>query len=362
LIVLSSPLTDPSSETTAKPRLLVVDDDVEIVAELSEMLRAAKYEVVTANDPNEARRLILEDEAIGVIISDLRMPRQDGIEMIESLGDIPELVNRPLRFIIITGHGTLVEAQRSLRVQATDFLTKPLSPKDLLGAIERAIASIQVQAANQGRTRAMIAETETLRRCALSAAAKTIALEARLDQVRVATHQDLTLNLYRRLAELYATLLSPADHQTQSRPESVGGDWRLTVQQSWAVVAPALALGFTWPAAQTHPSHPVPPDVLLAATEGLAIYFKLQGGETVRVEAHDDPHCLHVLSDISPEFHAQRGLQVDLAIDAALLVATRCLDSLGYSLSECAFVDNRSEFILSKYSVEPSQPVLPGQS
>ena len=77
---------------------------------------------------------------------------------------------------------------------------------------------------------------------------------------------------------------------------------------------------------------------------------------------HDDPHRLRVLSAISPEFHAEQGLQVDLAIDAALLVATRCLDSLGYSLSECAFVDNRSEFILSKYSVEPSQPVLPGQS
>ena len=112
---------------------MVVDDDADLRASLSQMLTLAGYEVSEARDGAEALRA-LSREFAGPIVTDIRMPGVDGIELLEAVYDMdPEL---PV--ILLTGHGDVAMAVDALKSGAWDFLTKPFDPHELEGAVSRA--------------------------------------------------------------------------------------------------------------------------------------------------------------------------------------------------------------------------------
>lgn len=119
--------------------LLVVDDDPNIIQMLSYFLQRAGHSVHSANDAETAIRLIRQHVAIGVVLSDVRMPGLDGLQLAEQL-----LLGRQdadaLEVVLLTGGEITSVALQALRVGTFDLLSKPLHLPDLAKAVERALA------------------------------------------------------------------------------------------------------------------------------------------------------------------------------------------------------------------------------
>ncbi len=114
--------------------VLVVEDDTGLRELIREELEEAGYEVVEAADVPEARRR-LRERPPALVISDLRLPGEDGMALLDAL---PELPLRP-GFIVITAFGTIEQAVAALKRGADDFLTKPLRLDHLQLSVERTL-------------------------------------------------------------------------------------------------------------------------------------------------------------------------------------------------------------------------------
>jgi two-component system response regulator HydG len=134
------------------PLVLVVDDKKNMVRLMAKVL-GGDARVRTANSGAEALR-ILESESVEVVLSDLRMPDMDGVEVLKRCKQLrPEA-----EFILMTAYASVPTAIEALRLGAYDYLTKPFEPEAaravVLRAIGRAAASLPDSAA--GRTAAEV--------------------------------------------------------------------------------------------------------------------------------------------------------------------------------------------------------------
>ncbi len=124
--------------------VLVADDERNIREGLAEALRLEGYEVVPAADGEEALRTV-EEGRIDLIVTDLRMPKVSGNEVLKRVaGSYPGL---PV--IVLTGHGTIEDAVDSMRMGAFDFITKPVNLDHLSMLIRRALESRELERQNR---------------------------------------------------------------------------------------------------------------------------------------------------------------------------------------------------------------------
>ncbi len=119
---------------TGERRVLVVDDDADMRLALELSLKKAGYACALARDGQEALERLRRD-AFELVVTDLRMPRVDGIELIERMGAAAPQVPA----LIITAHGSVDAAVESMKRGAVDFLQKPFSPEVLLAKVEAAL-------------------------------------------------------------------------------------------------------------------------------------------------------------------------------------------------------------------------------
>lgn len=125
-------------------KILIIDDEPEILEEISEKLEFHGFSCLTAIDSASGLELIHSQPSISVVLTDIRMPGINGLEMCKIIGDeISE--KRDLVFLVMTGHAGLSEAVEALKVGALDFLTKPLSPDLLVHAVKRAVQHIKAR-------------------------------------------------------------------------------------------------------------------------------------------------------------------------------------------------------------------------
>ena len=117
-----------------RPRILLVDDDEDLLRLLALRLRAAGYEVHTA-ESGEAALVRLPQARPELVITDLRMGGMDGMALYEAIRQ----ENRALPVIILTAHGSIPEAVEATRRGVYSFLTKPFDGKALLGEVQRAL-------------------------------------------------------------------------------------------------------------------------------------------------------------------------------------------------------------------------------
>ncbi len=112
-------------------RILLVDDELEIVDYLAKRLKKKGHEVEGATSGMAALEL-LKDHAFDVAVLDLKMPEMDGIELLRRLKE-----EQPyLQVIMLTGHGSMDNALESGRNDALHFMVKPMEFDRLLEAIE----------------------------------------------------------------------------------------------------------------------------------------------------------------------------------------------------------------------------------
>lgn len=114
-----------------KARVLVVDDEplkrITLRIELSE----AGYQVLEAADGVEARRLI-DSTPIDVVVSDLRMPGLDGLQLLSHVRS----VQPSARVLMMTAYGSVETAVTAIKLGAEDFITKPFTTQDLVAKLE----------------------------------------------------------------------------------------------------------------------------------------------------------------------------------------------------------------------------------
>jgi DNA-binding NtrC family response regulator len=115
-------------------RVLLVDDDLEGRAALSAFVEKSGYQTAQASDGEQALAL-LDSFHPGVVVSDLRMPRLDGLGLLRRA----RAGGYQGPFILLTGHGSVEVAVEAMRFGAEDVLLKPPDPAATLSCIEKAL-------------------------------------------------------------------------------------------------------------------------------------------------------------------------------------------------------------------------------
>ncbi|MFF5864211.1 sigma-54-dependent transcriptional regulator [Pseudomonas sp. NPDC012596] len=119
----------------SQAQVLLVDDDPHLRQALSQTLDLAGLKVVALADAQGLAERI-EPDWPGVVVSDIRMPGIDGLQLLEQLHGR----DKELPVLLITGHGDVPLAVQAMRTGAYDFLEKPFASDALLDSVRRALA------------------------------------------------------------------------------------------------------------------------------------------------------------------------------------------------------------------------------
>jgi two-component system response regulator AtoC len=165
----------------AKRRILVVDDEdiiLEVCAEMLSVLPDTEI-VIENHSPRASERLTTEN--FDLLITDIRMPEMDGIELLR----LARQLDPTLQVLMLTGFPTIGTAVESMKLGAADYLTKPFFAEDLLATVRRLLQAKRLREENRllqrqieraytfdeivGKSPAMQVVFETIRLAAASA-------------------------------------------------------------------------------------------------------------------------------------------------------------------------------------------------
>jgi len=184
-------------------RVLLVDDEEDLLKLWQVRLESAGYEVTLALSGEEALGLFSVANP-HVVLTDLRMPGIDGMGLYEAIRER----NKAVPVIIITAHGSIPEAVEATRQGVFSFLTKPVDGKDLLHEVDRALQLSGV-AGSRGRS----GEDEEWRRDIIG---QSVRMEELLSRARLVADTDTTV-LIRGESGTGKELLAIAIHRASSR-------------------------------------------------------------------------------------------------------------------------------------------------
>lgn len=116
-------------------RILAVDDELDMLALLKMIVEGySEHQVMTTNNPLEAAEL-LEKEQYDLVLTDLKMPGLDGMELL----DLAKKQDEDALVLVITAYGSLESAEEAMAKGAFDFITKPFRKEQILLAIDKAM-------------------------------------------------------------------------------------------------------------------------------------------------------------------------------------------------------------------------------
>ncbi len=125
-----------------KGKILVVDDEEDILSSLKMILEYEGYEFIPARNGNEG--LVKAKESPDLIMLDIKMPRMDGLEVLSQLKKSHPLI--PV--VMISGHGTISTAVEATKIGAYDFMEKPLERERVLLIAKNAILQKRLREEN----------------------------------------------------------------------------------------------------------------------------------------------------------------------------------------------------------------------
>ena len=113
-------------------KLLIVDDDYAIRSFLEEALKDAGYNIEKADNGLAALK-ILENKKIDLIISDLKMPEIDGLQLLSKVKE----KHQDTGLLLMSAYGTVEDAVQAMKIGAFDFVTKPFSITEIETRVKR---------------------------------------------------------------------------------------------------------------------------------------------------------------------------------------------------------------------------------
>ena len=142
-------------------KILVVDDEPDLeplmLQYMRRQIRSGIYEFVFAGDGVEALEVLEADKGIDMVLSDINMPKMDGLTLLQRMQDVaPEV-----RAVIISAYGDMQNIRTAMNRGAFDFITKPVDFGDLKITINRTLEHIeQWQEATKAREQLVVLENE----------------------------------------------------------------------------------------------------------------------------------------------------------------------------------------------------------
>ncbi len=127
-------MTDPA---LSPAKVLIVDDEPNILLSLQFLMKKAGYAVRTAKDGEEALAEIAR-EMPDIVLLDVMMPKLDGFSVCQRIKSDPALAG--VRVVMLTARGRDVEREKGLSLGADDYITKPFSTKDAIDRVAALLA------------------------------------------------------------------------------------------------------------------------------------------------------------------------------------------------------------------------------
>ena len=119
--------------------VLVVDDEVELATEIEFYLTVIGWQVRTRSSGAAALAVLAEDSDISVVVTDVRMPGMDGLELAAKIDELRG-GERAVAVVLLTGHGPFDAAVTVMPSNVVEFLQKPVPMNDLVVVLARADA------------------------------------------------------------------------------------------------------------------------------------------------------------------------------------------------------------------------------
>ena len=113
-------------------KILIVDDEEFICEEASETLIDEGYQCLTASNVDDALTIIRNNHDISLIVTDLKMPRKSGVDLIKIVEDE---FGKTFKFVVMSGHGSALVDEVSIDLNAYNFLKKPLDIDKLIETV-----------------------------------------------------------------------------------------------------------------------------------------------------------------------------------------------------------------------------------
>lgn len=121
----------------ARPRILIVDDEPEMIQLIEEVLELMPSEILVGHDGESALRLLQREitskRTVDIVLLDIMMPGEDGFHTLSKIKADPDLQQIPV--ILITGLNSIAAKTRGLQMGADDYVIKPFDPQELLARV-----------------------------------------------------------------------------------------------------------------------------------------------------------------------------------------------------------------------------------
>jgi len=130
--------------------VLIVDDEKNYLVILEALLAPEGYEVVTEANPLHALRLLNETD-FDLVITDMKMPKMDGIELLDEV----KKIDSELPVIIMTAYGTIEMAVKAMKKRAYDYITKPFRNEELKLTVKKALELYKLKKENRRLSEAL---------------------------------------------------------------------------------------------------------------------------------------------------------------------------------------------------------------
>ena len=137
-------VTEETNSTRHIKPILVVDDTAGVKDAISKILQKEGYSVITASDGEEGINL-LQKYDIPLVLTDLKMPKVDGAELLK----VAKTISADIEVILITGYGTVEVAVEVMKQGAFDFIQKPVDKTTILNRVRNALEKQSLRLENR---------------------------------------------------------------------------------------------------------------------------------------------------------------------------------------------------------------------
>ena len=128
--------------TTMREHILLVDDEADALEELAELLEGEGFQCHCADNVASAMACLSKWPDIALLITDLRMPDESGLRLIQNLRTTPRYATLPI--IVMSGHADMNDVIGLLPLQVVDFLPKPIYQERLIEVLDQRFPVSQV--------------------------------------------------------------------------------------------------------------------------------------------------------------------------------------------------------------------------